>query len=464
METPARAKAVGPGPIGLIAVVAALTFVALWPAIWNGYPLVFDDSGLYVLGSNDPGYPPFYGKVVAWASLDRSLFIPVVLQAVGAVAVATLFLAGIGRIGSSAALLATGALVLCANQLPWLASLLMPDVLAGLGAAAVILTLAGEPLPWPWRIFLHGVVFAAALAATANIPLLCGLAAAIVGLHLMLMRRLPPLAPLLANIGTLAGAVALVVLVNLATFGRPALNSGSAVHTFSRLVDIGLAQPVTMDACRTRRYAVCAHLPELKRAVRGQHDFQWDGLAERTHAYGANREEYAELNRLIIARRAPEIIIEGLRDAGVLFLRPALGDRQRKLLTPYPPEAAHVHRPIAMRDRAHLRAFETARQQSGELIRRFPGRFYAVSTYASYAALVVLIGLSWTRGDRRAAIVGLAVVATVVGELVIHGTLIGGPFPRHHVKVGWLGWLVCAALAARLAGAARRVAASPQAP
>jgi hypothetical protein len=445
-----------PKPLSSCLVILALAAAALYPALWNGFPLVFDDSAVYFGSFNIDGIPPFYPLFVVLSSAKWTLFLTAAAQALLAAAVVTVFLRSAGGVASLSRLLLLGLGVLLLNQAPFLVSWIMPDLLAGLGIAAlIVLLLAPERLSVVEMGFLVGVVWLSALCASANMPIYIVLAGFCLVLRWGLMRKSPLNMQALLTCGAVTAAVALTLLANHHLFGRAELNSAGPVLTFSRLADIGVAQPVVERECRSKHFAVCSHLAALKTSVRGGQTFLWDGVAEQTHAYGATRGEYAILSRTIIRESPAAILREGLIDTRALFLRPTLGSAPTRELVPYPsnnPVALELNH-LFPRDAA---AFAAARQQTGELQARFPVVFFAASTYVSYAVVIVLIGLAWRRGERTAVALGLATLAAIAGQLLLHSFLVG-PFPRYHVKVAWLGWLISAALWERLGSAPARV-------
>jgi len=67
------------------AVLAAGAAMLLWPAMLNGYPLLFSDTGAFLSQGLDWfmvwDKPWIYGPVLGWSSLEITLWLPAVLQA-----------------------------------------------------------------------------------------------------------------------------------------------------------------------------------------------------------------------------------------------------------------------------------------------------------------------------------------------------------------------------------------------
>lgn len=431
-----------------LASVGLLSLLSLYPAMLNGFPLLFTDSGVYLGDYRYPGVPPFYTLFVWITSLRSFPWLTIISQSVMVAVTLMIFLRSAGGIARQGVLLATGLVVLALNQAPWLASWIMPDILTGLGVAALCaLLLTPERLRLIEGAFLAGVAGLATLTTTANGPLFAGLIAVCLLLRGGVGRRLPHAAGTLAATAMVAGALLATMAANQRLHGVFALNSAGPALTFSRLADIGVAQPYLAKACPGTTFRVCAHLDALNNYTRGVQTFLWKGVADATDARGAGREEYAQLVSLIVADRWAEVLREGLRDSVVLFGRPALGLAQNADIDSMKglgPDGWIAD--LYSRSYPH---FLAARQQRDALRPLFPSTAFAISTYAGYAALLVLLALAVPRGDRMGVALGLAGLLAVVGEIVLHGMLVG-PFPRYHVKVAWLGWLFAAALLSRL--------------
>ncbi len=429
--------------------VLLLAVISLYPAIWNGYPLLFSDSGAYLGTHRTIGAPPFYWLFIKITSLGSQLFLTIAVQALISATVVLMALRIAGGIEQLRYLLLLALAVLLLNQMPFLVSWIMPDFLTGLGIAAIcLLMLIPERLGLWQMLFMAGVACLAIVTTVANAPLFLGLVIVCIAARWLVMRKAPAWkATLLTSVMLVASCLA-IIAANKVIHKRAVLSPASAALTFSRLADTDIAQPVVEDVCKSEGYAVCGYLDSLANPVRGRQDFLWYGVADVTDAFSATRDEYAELNAEVLRRRWRDVLREGLLDTGRLFLKPTLGHPETFELTSYL-ERGSVAIWLSVKLPGDGPRFSAARQQTGELIAIFPTRFFAASTAISYTALLLLIVLAWRRDDRTAAALGLALVAAIFGQLLLHAMLVG-PYPRYHVKVGWLGWLFCAIIWARL--------------
>jgi hypothetical protein len=121
---------------------AASAFVLLLPAFWNRFPLLQFDTGGYLARWHEgylvPSRPAAYGLLLsAGASLQ---FWPVLLlQAVLTIWVLDLVLRSLDLGQQPLFLLATVAALSVVTSLPWLTSLLLTDIFAGLSVLALYL-------------------------------------------------------------------------------------------------------------------------------------------------------------------------------------------------------------------------------------------------------------------------------------------------------------------------------------
>lgn len=446
----------------VLAVAALLAPLTLYPALVNGAPLVFSDSASYLNRFRDAGLPPFYAAFIRILGLAGRLEPVLTAQAFVAASAVVLTLARAGSVRRTATLVALGGCAILLNQLPWLASWLMPDLFTGIGGIALLLlVLVPERLPRLERLGLALVLFGCSLMASANMPLFLGLLLFTAGARMWLMRERIAIPTVALALLAIAGAVGTTFLANKAIHGRWQLNSGGPALTFSRLVDIGVAQPVVARECARNDHAICPHQAAIARSSSHAQVFLWEGPAEWTAARTTNAAEFARLNSLILRESWPAVLLNGAAESVTLFTRPTLGNLSGKPeadgreLSPFG-KGHVVAKAMERRFPAHAPAHLSARQQRGEFKAAFPALPFAFSTYAGYVLLAVLLGMRLARGDKVGAAIALSALALVAGQILLHATLVG-PFARYHVKVAWVAWPLVLALLSRLwaAGAAQ---------
>src|SRR5579871_1010583 len=186
------------GPLSLLRVpllIGAGTLMLAWPAIYNGYPLLWFDSCPYLLVPSQ-GYvaqlrSPFYGIAIAPLVALASEWAIVAAQ--GAIVAAIIFLVlrtVSGRPHARSYLSLVGFLALLTG-LSWHASLVMADVFAGVLPLGIYLLAFGRNrLAWWEYAFVFAVTCLASLVHYSHLLLVApiGAAAAVV---LLVERRSP---------------------------------------------------------------------------------------------------------------------------------------------------------------------------------------------------------------------------------------------------------------------------------
>lgn len=413
------------------------------PAVLNGFPIVYDDSNIYIALRQSPhaSWPVAYAIFVWVLASPFTLGSVPLFQSALVVAVATCAF----RIFTDRALLAglaLSAVLMGLTQLPWLTSWLTADWLGGCGVLALI---AG----WFSRdrrlaTGLLAVVLFSAVASTANLFVLAGAAATLAGVRLVGVRVAHPVWKAVAATGVLLAAAGLLVVYNAAVNGRAQLAAGSSARLFAKLVDKGLAAPHLDWLCRGGDRATCRLLAEV-RTYDGREQFLRGrpgrpALAERDDAWRDPTGRYGGLNAEIIRARPLAFARAVTSDAAALARELTLSDSGRDLI-PHAAPDDWVARRIRENHPREAKAFYAARQQRGVLGAVFPTAFYAWVTVLSYAACAGVLVAAWIGGSRRLAALAGVVLTTLVISTFVHGGL-ALPIPRYTAKSSWLATFV----------------------
>jgi hypothetical protein len=233
--------------------LAALFLV--WPAIWNGYPIVFADTGTYIsqaihryAGWDRPVFYslfmlPLHATISLWPVVAaQTLIATYVLHLVCRVLLANLpwalFVAGVAALS-------------VLTWLPFLASELMPDMFTSL-LILVLTVLVWTPARISRRERWVLVALSAFMVASqqSSLPLACILLAALGGLAWMQggfrWSRMAP--PVLALIMAVVG----LCTVNLAAHGRFAVSPYGNVFLLARVIYDGPGMTALRRDCPTQ--------------------------------------------------------------------------------------------------------------------------------------------------------------------------------------------------------------------
>lgn len=230
-----RAAAIGVGGLAL-----------LWPALLNGYPLLFSDTGAF-LAQTVATWPvwdkPFvYGPLLHAAHWRWSLWPAVAAQAL--LLSWLLWLAQRAWRGQATAGVHLGIVAALALLTPasWIAALLLPDALTpALVLALGLLGAAWDRLSWPERGGLGAVALLAAASHPSHLPLAAALTVLALGLRGWRAGR--------RCAAPVAGAVLLLVASNGLLHGHASISPFGSVFLLARLQDDGPAARTVAARC-----------------------------------------------------------------------------------------------------------------------------------------------------------------------------------------------------------------------
>lgn len=441
--------------LSFAAAVAATALLLLWPALWNGHPLIFSDSMDFLMMAQEPlapgairprGYPyailPFVALAgTAWAAVAAQALLTAWL----ALRVAVLLAGGIGAGG----LLALGG-VLALSSAPWAASYVMADSLtAPLVLALLLLLLPGVGRGERGVALL--VVLVAAAAHTTHVAVL--LAASGLLLVWRLLDRAAPagwgralLPGVLAAAGFLASA-----LGTLAADGRFEYARAAPQFLAARLAGDGLLQRHLERICPAAGVTLCADLPTLPRTA---DEFLWDPASPlwQRGDFFALEEELRRLNRAVLAAYWPEWLARSALRAARQMVTLRAGDGlDRELVVEFQPSYARI---MGEREGRALAASRQFREELGEHpLAALAGALNA-GAMAGCAGLLLAFGARWRR-EQPALLLALLLVFTAAMANAAAVGLGGSVHARYQARIAWLFVLllplaVAAALPRRL--------------
>jgi hypothetical protein len=289
------------------------TFLA--PALYNGFPFLFPDSGGYlskvglshISGGDHPIYYAWFTRVFDLPIFDHSSAWPwqwkglspwpsVAVQSLITAWMIWLFASALFGLTQTYQLLLLALLLTLGTSLPWFAGQIMPDIFTALMILALaLLWLLYDTLPRVSRMILVLLITAAAAFHQANLLVALWMLPAF-GLCALLGWR-PSKASihgiLASGIGLTLGA-ALLLTANLVG-GRFALSNGGSVFLLARLLEDGTALRYLQDACPQHHFSVCVYLDELSSVRSARADltdyFLWGGPLFRLGGIDAEESE-----------------------------------------------------------------------------------------------------------------------------------------------------------------------------
>ncbi len=431
--------------------IAGGALMLVWPALVNGYPLLFSDSGAFLHQTLGPlviwDKPHVYGPLLHLFHWRQTLWLPLAAQGLAVSHLLWMTQRALrGGVTPAAHLLAC----FCAAALttaPYTVALLMPDVFAPIVLLALLLlgfarhTLSRRAAVWLGLLASIGIA-----AHLSHLPL----AASIVVMVLLLGRRLRPA---LRSAAPLAMAIVLLLSTNLWGHGRASLSPHGATFALARLQADGPAAELIRARCPDSGWYLCAFADRLPM---DSDEFLWalDSPVNRAPDGTARF-----LGGALLSAEAGEIVAETLRAHPLAVAAAMLRNTLIQLVSATAGDTmTHAHLATAVRPRiaegfgpAELTRYDTALQPQGRLEA-------ALAPFLWPQGLVLLLGAvmaaaAWRRaaweGDRRRLGIVVGLLVGVTANAWATGAL-SKPHLRYEARILWLMPVVAAmALAPR---------------
>src|SRR6185295_9025585 len=262
------------GSAQALMVTLAIVLLLLAPAIWNGYPLLQYDTGGYLArwyeGYLVPSRSTVFGLYLHFGQ-DSWFWINLGIQALATLWILQLTLRAFGM--RTPGYVAAVSLVLVATTaLPWLASMLLTDIFAGLAILALfLLVLHGDRISSTEKWLLFAFTAFSAASHSATLGVLLGLCCAGLLLRPWLGPRMP-LAGLARGGLSLVTAAVMLLATNFALSGEFAWTPGGAGVAFGRMLQDGIVARYLKDHCPTMKLKLCPYRNQLPATA---DDFLW---------------------------------------------------------------------------------------------------------------------------------------------------------------------------------------------
>lgn len=426
----------------IIAAFLASILILLAPAIWNGFPILFYDSGDYYLrfigGVLNNGRSIVYGAVLG--GLRYPNFWPVViLQSLVTVWTIYLVLRTHGLGGKPAALpvalIGIVAALSLLTALAWIAGMLMPDLFAALSVLGVYLLIKKrESLGRFERYGIVALIAFSAAAHNATLAVLLILLAVAAILHLW--RK-----PLIGRAGLKQSFLAILLTIflvpatGLIFAGKFAWTPGGEGFIFSRLVQDGIAQRYLADNCPDPSLKLC----QVRHALPNKaDDFLWHQGERGPFAFIGGFQGGAEEMR--------RITIDSVAQYPWMHVTTAIGTTMKQLVSvrtgdqidPYP-KMGFTYGVLRDGEPSMRPAMQASLQWRDKLKDTFRRLNYVHEpvTLGAMAMLPLLLLLAWRRGGMRDTdwLAGTVLVALFANAFVTG--VLSNPHDRYGARLAW---------------------------
>jgi hypothetical protein len=419
--------------------------VFLAPALWNGFAIIFFDTGGYVGRVLDltlaPGRSLFYGLFLWAASLGWWTFWgPVLLQATATVWVIHNILRCHGLpSGPLATALHCGALGLLTG-ISWYTSQLLPDILVPLVTLSLWLLAAdGRKLSRLNRSGLIALCLLGLLSHMSCMALAMGLVAVLFCIRGVsrwwkwswTISIFPPAA-------VVAASLLLMPFLHLVLLGQGGFTPGGPVFIFGRLVQDGIAQRWLAEHCPAPGIKLCEMQDRIPHTA---DEFLWRGdspFHEMGGWEGGGDAEIRYLVRASIKAYPYDFIRTSLRATAEQMVMVATGDG----LDEFHAAARGIFVDLNARTRTSLNA---ARQQRGQITQPlFDGLnlIHRPIAYLSMLGLLIIMGWGWYKKRYDVTALAFFVFLSLLGNAFICGAL-SNPHDRYQSRLTWIATLVC---------------------
>jgi len=431
--------------------MAILSLMFLSVAIWNGFPLIFYDTGAYVLEGLGHVFlverAPVYAEFLFLMGARFSLWPVVVVQALMTsymiLQVARAEVPGLTLRG----LVAIGAVLNLFTGVAWYAGQVEPDIFTPmLILGAWLLLFRGDRLGKGGRSWVTGLTSLAVACHPSHLGLLGGLLIAAILLRLMARRgRGLPRPDLKRGAIVLATSLSLILAGNFVLTGKLFLSKSGSVFLFARLMQDGIVQRLMNDTCPpagTQNWRLCAFKNRLPKSANA---WLWgEGSGFRALGGFTSPAQQEEDSRIILEtlKRYPVMHVRAaVTDSLTQFLQFKTGDGIEPQLSIMKP---NFKRTIP----AQIPAYLEARQQRGLIRFKTLNLIHVPAGAMSLLGLLLLLQHAAIRRAWNEASLPALVLLGLIGNAIICGTF-SNPHDRYQSRIVWLPSLVLLLAVAR---------------
>ena len=426
-------------PLAEISAIILLVPILLSIALWNGFPIIYYDTGAYMLEGLGHVFiaerSPVYSLFLAAAGARISFWSIAIVQALVTAYVITEFARAVAPRMRLASLVGIGVLLVALTGVDWYVVEIEPDCMAALVILSLYLLAFHARM---LGVFRSGLLILIAVLATASHSSHLGLAA---GLTIVLaLLRLAPFAlrrvtaaMAVPNVGlpfsVFVLGLSLVLACNYDFTGQIFISRAGPVFVFARLLQDGIVKQLLDDTCPAAHYKLCAYKDRLP--ARGD-AWLWEKVSP-FNALGRFKGTAAESQRIVvdsIARYPWAQAKAAIADTGRQLVMFRTGDQIE-------PQEWVLFMPLDRLVPQQIDAYLHARQQRGQI------QFLAINAVDETVGVFSLLGLGvllWRSARRRdwnGFVLPAFIAVALVGNAAICGVF-SGPHNRYQSRVIWL--------------------------
>lgn len=410
-----------------------MTAALMWPAFWNGFPILFADTGGYLArpfeGNLAFGRSALYGAFLA-AGMKLDFWPNVIAQAALCVFVLVIALRAHGVTRPLTVTLVAVALA-ALTGLPFYAAQLVPDVFAALAMLSLYLLAFRRAAIAP--VTRYALAALVAFAVASHMAILALTLVMLVVFAILRMVRHPLPRPVLVGPAiALAAGIVLALGSNLAIAGQLRFTPGGTSFLFARLIGDGIVPRYLAEHCPDQSIRLCAYRGEIANTADG-----WLWANDTPFWKLGGPEGNAGEERRIILQTLRLYPSEHIRTALRATFEQFFMARTMTSLSPY--DNDHTMMTLSKLAPDILPRLRASRQQREGALDL--SSFNLVHVPIGFLAIALLPGIIVLGARRRLAQEAAALALTVLLALLANAAISGifsNPVDRYQSRLLWL--------------------------
>jgi hypothetical protein len=435
-----RARAIHPAWVWLATIAIPLMLIA--PALWNGYPLLQWDTGGYLArwyeGYLVPSRSTVFGLYLHFGE-DSSFWINLGIQALATLWILQLTLR-VSGVTQLLRLVGLSLVLVVTTALPWLASMLLTDIFAGLSVLSLfVLVLHREKISGIEKFSLFAFTAFAAATHSATLAVLLGLCCVGWIARPFLRAQIAVAGLIQGSLSIVAGAL-MLLSANFALSGQFAWTPGGYGVAFGRMLQDGIVTRYLRDHCPEQRLKLCPYRNQLPATA---DQFLWGkSMFDRLGRFQGMNDEMGF------------IVTHSLAEYPLWQTEAALAATAQQLVLMATGEGSNVWMPhtygiIEQYVPAQLAPMRAARQQHWGIHFSAINRLHVPVALVSMLLIFISFGHAiWRRRFDDLTLLAATVSLAILGNAFVCG-VISGPHDRYGARMAWVATFAVLILALR---------------
>jgi hypothetical protein len=430
---------------GEFASISLLSSVLLSIAAWNGFPLIFYDTGAYILEGLGHIYvverSPAYSLFLLFAGARMSLWFIAAVQAVATSFVMTELARAEVPALTVSAIISIGAGLTALTGVAWYVGEIEPDCFAAIVVVATyLLAFRSKELGLARAAATLCIVALAAAVHTSHLGLMAGLVVA-VAIARAACELFPGVGLACPRLAFPITGVGLAVLIALSSSyyltGEYFISRAGPGFVFARLLQDGIVKKLLDDTCPTAGYKLCAYKDELPTRADA---WLWGGKSpfNKLDRFHGMNPELMEIIEDAFARYPSLNAQAALHDTEIQFFAFRTGDQIE-------PQEWLLRRDFGQFIPTQVGDYLAARQQRGLLRFGFLNRIHVPVGALSLLGILLIFGHYALRKDWTRSTLAAFILLSLAGNAFICGVL-SNPHDRYQSRLMWVPTFVIAIL------------------